>query len=139
MRPEGEVVVGQQAQLGRRESQRVEKRLVEGFALGHEQRVLQPLHTRPAKAVVGVVSEHRKADKRHVLLIGGVEHLLGQLDITLVGLEDFARIAAQVAQFHERDHPRKKQQADDTQKTDRHSSAHTRHTSFDFINANIVN
>ena len=73
--PEGEVVVGQQAQLGRRESQRVEKRLFEGFALGHEQRVLQPLHTRPAKAVVGVVSEHRKADKRHVLLIGGVEHL----------------------------------------------------------------
>ena len=61
------------------------------------------------------------------------------LDITLVGLADFARIAAQVAQFHERDHPRKKQQADDTQKTDRHSSAHTRHTSFDFINANIVN
>lgn len=62
-------------------------------------------------------------------LVGRVEHLLGQLDVAFVGFENLARIAAQVAQLEKRDHTRKKQQADDAQKPDRHPFAHTRHNS----------
>ena len=57
---------------------------------------------------------------------------LGQLDIPFVGLENLARIPAQVAQFEKRDHTRKKQQADDAQKTDRHPFAQTRHSVLNF-------
>ena len=45
--------------------------------------------------------------------------------LRLLALKDLPRIAAQAAQFEKRDHPRKKQQADDAQKPDRHPFAHT--------------
>ena len=130
--PEGEVVVRHEAQLGRGEGQRVEERLLKRLALGHEQRVFEPLHALAAKAVARPVAENRKADQRDVLLVRSIEHLLGQLDIPFVGLENLARIPAQVAQFEKRDHTRKKQQADDAQKTDRHPFAQTRHSVLNF-------
>lgn len=58
----------------------------------------------------------------------GVEHLPRQTDAALVGAENLVRIAAQTAQFEERHHARKEEQADDTQKSGRHPFAHTRHT-----------
>ena len=83
----------------RGEGQRVEERLLKRLALGHEQRVFEPLHALAAKAVARPVAENRKADQRDVLLVRSIEHLLGQLDIPFVGLENLARIPAQVAQF----------------------------------------
>lgn len=65
---------------------------------------------------------------RHVLIMHGAEHLLGELHIPLVGFQNLLGVVAQVTQLEKRDHPRGEQQPDDTQESNGYSSSNSRHT-----------
>ena len=67
-------------------------------------------------------------DDRHVLVMHGTEHLLGEFHIPLVGFQNLLGIITQMTQLQKRDHPRGEQQPDDTQESNGHSSSNSRHT-----------